>query len=118
MALQDTDRRRRHRAGTQSAALKSSMPKPVHPPQGTDGPDDEVLAELIRRVQDIGTNYREAARKIGQLYMYADQHDHAALTRSLDKPMRTASANERALAAILDELLVNANRRKQRKHLR
>lgn len=75
---------------------------------------DEVLAELIRRVRDIEAAYRGVAQHMGQLYIYADQHDLALLTRELDHPMRNASDNERAMASILDELQLSANRRHQR----
>ena len=88
------------------------------PPAGLDALGDDVLAELIRRVREIESSYRAAAHKMGQLYMYADQHEHAALTRSLDQPMRNASANERTLAAILDELLASAKRRRPRRRAR
>lgn len=77
---------------------------------------DDVLTELIRRVQAIGIGYRELAQKMGQLYMYADQQALTSLTRSLDKPMRMASDTERAAADILDRLQVHSNRRKQRKN--
>lgn len=72
---------------------------------------DEVLAELIRRVQDIDNAYRSVAEKMGQLYMCADEHKVASLTGSLDKPMRNASDNERTFAAILEDLRMQANRR-------
>lgn len=75
---------------------------------------DEVLVELIRRVRDIETAYCDVAQKMGQLYIYADRHDLALLTRELDQPMRNASDNERAMASILDELQRSANRRHQR----
>jgi hypothetical protein len=76
---------------------------------------DEVLTELIRRLQDIEGSYRAVAQKMGQLYIYADQHELAALTRTLDRPMRYAAENERALAAILDALKVKSIRRQQRR---
>jgi len=71
----------------------------------------EALDELTRRVQDIDNSYRAVAEKMGQLYMCADTHKVAALTRRLDKPMRNASENEQMFAAILEELRMQANRR-------
>ena len=96
------------------ANVMSTNPKPT----AMTGPDmlgDEVLAELIRRLQDIEGGHRALAQKLGQLYIYADQHDLASLTRSLDRPMRYASENERALATILDALKLKSIRRQQRK---
>ncbi|MDP1690821.1 MAG: hypothetical protein Q8L49_02465 [Burkholderiaceae bacterium] len=72
----------------------------------------DVLDELTRRVQDVDNCYRAVAEKMGQLYMCADSHKVGALTRSLTKPMRNASDNERAFAAILEDLHMHANRRK------
>lgn len=71
----------------------------------------QVQAELIRRVREIEATYRDAAQKMGQLYMYADQHQLAMLTRDLDRPMRNASENECAMVSILDELQLTAVRR-------
>lgn len=82
---------------------------------GADPVGDEVLAELIRRLQDIEGSYRAVAQKMGQLYIYADQHELASLTRTLDRPMQYAAANERALSAILDALKVRSIRRQQRR---
>ena len=70
---------------------------------------EEVLSELTRRVQDIDNSYRAVAEKMGQLYMCADENRVAALTRSLDKPMRNASENEQMFASILEELRMYAN---------
>ena len=70
----------------------------------------EVLDELTRRVKDIEQSYRAVAEKMGQLYMRADEYAAASLTRSLDKPMRNASDNERSFAAIL-EVLQDLNNR-------
>ncbi|HEY6133038.1 MAG TPA: hypothetical protein VIW70_03580 [Rubrivivax sp.] len=72
---------------------------------------DEVLTELVRRVGQIEAMYREIAQRMGQLYMYADQHELASLTRNLDRPMRNASDNERAMVSILGELHWHATRR-------
>ncbi|CAN5756010.1 hypothetical protein BH11PSE8_BH11PSE8_07400 [soil metagenome] len=72
---------------------------------------DQVLAELIRRVRDIEATYRDAAQKMGQLYIYADQNGLTHLTRDLDRPMRNASDNERAMVSILDALQLTASRR-------
>lgn len=97
-----------------TAKLMSTNPKPT----ALAGPEkvgDEVLTELIRRLQDIEGGHRALAQKMGQLYIYADQHDLASLTRRLDRPMRYASESERALAAILDALKLRTMRRQQRK---
>lgn len=76
------------------------------------GPVSEpVLVELRQRVLDIEAGYREIAQKMGQLYMYADRQGLVFLTRFLDRPMRNASDNERAMVSILDELQVNDSRR-------
>ncbi|MFW5330510.1 hypothetical protein [Hydrogenophaga sp. ZJX-1] len=72
---------------------------------------EQVLVELKRRVLEIEVGYREVAQKMGQLYMYADQQGLAFLTRSLDRPMRNAADNERAMVSILDELRVTSSRR-------
>lgn len=101
-----------------TAKLMSTNPKPAAVPAAVPGPEtvgDEVLTELIRRLQDIEGGHRALAEKMGQLYIYADQHDLASLTRSLDRPMRHASESERALAAILDALKLRSIRRQQRK---
>ena len=66
--------------------------------------DAAALAELTRRVQDIGNSYRAVAEKMGQLYMLADEHKVSSLTEGLDKPMRNASDNEQMFAAALEEL--------------
>lgn len=71
----------------------------------------EVIDELTRRVEDIDRGYRAVAEKMGQLYMQADLHRLTALTRRLDKPMRNASENEQAFAAILEELRLHADPR-------
>jgi hypothetical protein len=73
----------------------------------------EVIEELTRRVEDIDRAYRAVAEKMGQLYMQADVHRLSALTRRLDKPMRNASENEQAFAAILEELRLHAHPRPQ-----
>jgi hypothetical protein len=78
---------------------------------GLDDVGAEALDELTRRVQDIDDSYRAVAEKMGQLYMCADTHKVAALTRRLDKPMRNASENEQAFAAILEELRMHAAQR-------
>ncbi|MDM7941374.1 MAG: hypothetical protein QUV35_01980 [Hydrogenophaga sp.] len=72
---------------------------------------EQVVLELKRRVLDIEAGYREIAQKMGQLYMYADRQGLALLTRYLDRPMRNASDNERAMVSILDELQLDASRR-------
>ncbi len=68
--------------------------------------DAATLAELLRALRGIDHSYRAAAENMGQLYMFADGKQEAALTRRLDQPMRNASQNERDLAALLDELQV------------
>lgn len=72
---------------------------------------DDVVRELIRRVQDIDARYRAVAEKMGQLYMWADANRLTALTRTLDRPMRNASDNEQTFEAILDALETRAKRR-------
>lgn len=72
----------------------------------------EALAELTRRVEDIDNSYRAVAVKMGQLYMCADENKVASLTQMLDKPMRNASDNEQAFAAILEDLRQHASQRK------
>lgn len=74
---------------------------------------DEALAELTRRVQDIDNSYRAVAEKMGQLYMCADENKASTLTAALDKPMRNASDNEQMFSAILEDLRVQALRRKK-----
>lgn len=71
---------------------------------GLEGVDAATLAELLRRLRDIDLSYRVAAEKMGQLYMFADGNQAGALTRRLDQPLRNASQNEQAFAALLDEL--------------
>jgi hypothetical protein len=71
-----------------------------------------VLDDLINRVQDIDNSYRAVAEKVGQFYMLADEHKLARLTGQLDKPMRNASENEQAFAALLDDLRMQRNQRK------
>ncbi len=73
--------------------------------------DTEVLEDLRRRVEDIDNCYRAVAEKVGQLYMRADENQLGDLTTQLDKPMRNASENEQAFAALLDELQMQRNRR-------
>ena len=63
-----------------------------------------MLDNLINRVQDIDNCYRSLAEKVGQLYMQADEACMPELTGMLDKPMRNASDNEQAFAAMLDDL--------------
>jgi hypothetical protein len=105
--------RRGQRKGSAEPSLISTVDRSA--PGRHDAIGDDVLAELIRRLREIEASYRTVAQQMGQLYMYADQQHHVELTRSLDRPMRTASANERTLAAILDEMLVTAKRRPPRR---
>lgn len=69
-----------------------------------------TLVELLRRFREIDSSYRDVAEQMGQLYMFADANKATALTRRLDQPMKNASQNEQAVAAILDELQVLARR--------
>lgn len=78
---------------------------------GYDALADEALDDLMKRVQDIDNSYRAVAQKMGQLYMAADEHKVGMLTDLLDKPMRNASENEQAFAAILEELRAVVARR-------
>jgi len=87
------------------------MTEAQHDEPGLDAVSDEVLDELIKRIQDIDNSYRAVAQKMGQLYMCADENKVASLTRSLDKPMRNASDNEQTFASILDDLRMVANQR-------
>lgn len=68
------------------------------------------LDELIHRVTDLDNAYRAIAEKAGQLYMKADEAGMTALTELLDKPMRNASDNQQAFAALLADLKLHANR--------
>jgi septation ring formation regulator EzrA len=70
-----------------------------------------VFDELISRIEDIDNTYRSVAEKMGQLYMRADEHHLTDITSQLDKPMRNASDNEQAFAALLDEMRMLRNRR-------
>lgn len=82
---------------------------------GLEGVDATTLAELLRRLRDIDRSYRAAAEKMGQLYMFADGNRAASLTRRLDQPMRVASQNEQAFAALLDEMQMLADRPSRRR---
>jgi len=64
----------------------------------------EELEELIHRVQEVDNSNRAVAQKMGQLYLYADDYKLEELTKALDKPMRNASDNQQAFAAIPEEL--------------
>lgn len=82
-----------------------------HAPDGPlHGLDDTVRKELVRRLREIEVDYRAAAQKMGQLYMYADLHAGAGFTRRLDPPMRDAADSERAVAALIDELQMTTKR--------
>lgn len=88
------------------------MTNPKTPPnERLRNADTEVLDDLINRVQDIDNSYRAVAEKVGQLYMRADENHLAQITSQLDKPMRNASENEQAFAALLDELRMLRNQR-------
>ena len=68
------------------------------------------LQDLIQRVADLDNAYRAIAEKAGQLYMKADEAGMSAMTELLDKPMRNASDNQQAFAALLADLKLHANR--------
>jgi hypothetical protein len=86
------------------------MSEPEPPRLGLEKISKVTLAELVRRVSEIDNSYRDVAEKMGQLYMFADANKAIAMTRRLDQPMKNAAQNERAFAAILDELQVLAQR--------
>jgi hypothetical protein len=69
------------------------------------------LEELVWRVQEIDASYRAVAEKVGQLYLRAGEQRLAGITEQLDKPMRNASENEQAFAALLDDLRMQRNQR-------
>lgn len=71
----------------------------------------EVLAELLRHARRAEEHYRAAAEQVGQLYMSADVHRLAGLTRSLDEPMRRAAEVERSFSNLLHELQTCVARR-------
>ena len=73
--------------------------------------DTDLLEDLTRRVEDIDNCYRSVAEKVGQLYMKAGERHVEEITTQLDKPMRNASENEQAFAALLDEMRMLRNRR-------
>ncbi|MEO8805980.1 MAG: hypothetical protein ABI433_07855 [Burkholderiaceae bacterium] len=85
------------------------------PGLGLESLDAATLGELLRRLRDIDRSYRAAAEKMGQLYMFADDSQAAALTRRLDQPMRNAAQNEQAFAALLDELQMLTERPSRRR---
>jgi hypothetical protein len=94
--------------------LQSSIP----PKLGLENLAPDTLTELVRRMRDIDDSLHTAAEKMGQLYMFADLSQAEALTRRLDLPMRSASQNERAFAALLDELqMISRHRAAQLKRL-
>ncbi len=72
-------------------------------------PDSALIQEMINRVQDMENSYRALARKMGKLYMQADEKGLASLNQQLDKPMRNASENERIFASILESLRLQIN---------
>jgi predicted mannosyl-3-phosphoglycerate phosphatase (HAD superfamily) len=71
---------------------------------------NEILDDLLKRVEDIDNCYRSLAEKVGQLYLRADEAGLGELTGLLDKPMRNASDNEQSFAALLDDLRMQRNR--------
>ncbi len=72
----------------------------------------ETLGEMFNRVEDIDNCYRSLAEKVGQLYLRADDAGLTELSGMLDKPMRNASDNEQAFAALLDDLRMRRNQRR------
>lgn len=86
------------------AARAAAAAKAVEAGLALDLLDRAAVVELARRVADIDSTYRQAAERMGQLYMYADSVRAYELTRRLDEPMRNASRNEMMLRALLDEL--------------
>lgn len=80
------------------------MSKPEPPGLGLENIGAGTLDELLRRFRDIDKTYRAVAEEMGQLYMFADANEATTLTRRLDQPMKSASQNEQAFAAILEEL--------------
>ena len=64
----------------------------------------DQLESLARRVADLGWHI--------QLYMKADDNHLEEITTHLDKPMRNASENEQAFAALLEEMRMLRNSRK------
>lgn len=70
--------------------------------------DPQSIVELVRRMADIDSTYREAAERMGQLYLFADSIQAHELTRRLDEPMRNAARNELMLRALLDEIHAQA----------
>lgn len=73
--------------------------------------ESAALDELTQRVEDIDNCYRSVAEKVGQLYMRADEERLPGITAQLDKPMRNASENQQAFAALLDDLRMQRNQR-------
>lgn len=69
----------------------------------------QAVANMLRRVQDVDNAYRSLAEKMGQMYMHADEAGLVGVTQMLDKPMRNASDNQQAFAALLSELQMKAN---------
>lgn len=81
----------------------------ARPATSDTGTDTALLQEMIYRVQDMEDSYRALARKMGKLYMQADEKGLASLNQQLDKPMRNASENERIFASILESLRLQIN---------
>jgi len=81
-------------------------------PARMDTIDLAILDDLTSRVEDIDNCYRAVAEKVGQLYMKADENHIEEITTQLDKPMRNASENEQAFAALLEEMRMLRNSRK------
>lgn len=78
-----------------------------------DGLEEALFDDIMRRINDIDNAYRSIAEKAGQLYMKADEAQLVDLTGLLDKPMRNASDNHQSFAALLEEMQLSQNRRKQ-----
>lgn len=64
----------------------------------------EVLDELTRRLESIGSSYRVMAQQVGALYIMADEVGLDGFTQALDRPMRNASTDQQAFDALLEAL--------------
>jgi len=110
MADRIGNRRSAARRHTVAARVRSEEPPPLAEPAS-----HEVLAELMRRAQEIDDGYRSVAQKMGQLYLCADRHHMAGLTAALDEPMRSTSNTAQIVAAILEQLRALSVRRSRRR---
>lgn len=109
MADQIGNRRLAARRRTVAAGVRSEPPPPP-----AEAASHEVIAELMRRAQEIDDGYRSVVQKMGQLYLCADRHHMASLTAALDEPMRSTSNTAQTVAAILEQLRALSVRRTRR----